>query len=148
MQGARASVIDYGLRMALTDAINKRCKCGYQMEAIDSGDFSCETTTNHATYRSTIHGTSDKHTATELLAFIQDWVMTEGTFTAQMVRMRARITCTSIFLKSFHDYECSDDALSDPDPETGMSHMSKCFGSCLQNEYSSVSSAAGEIKTS
>ncbi len=81
-QETKALTIDQAVITTLTEAIHNRCHCDFQAEAISEAVFSCRMTTDHVIYRSTIHGSSDKLTASELLTLIQDWIMTEGTFTA------------------------------------------------------------------
>ena len=81
-------------REALMQAINKRCNCGIQKSAIDDGEFSCQTMIGHVVYRSKINGTSDIQTASEFLAYIEDWVTSEGTFLLDDVfRLRVSTSC-------------------------------------------------------
>ncbi len=93
------------------DAINDRCNCGFQIEHIFDGFFSCHTMKQNVIYSSKINGTSDKHTATELLDFIQDWVMTEGTFTVDLLQRKVSTTCSPLYV---YDHSTSPNALMTP----------------------------------
>ncbi len=142
MQNAAAMKTNLAIRAALTDAINDRCNCGFQIEHIFDGFFSCHTMKEKAIYRSKINGTSDKHHAIELLAFIQDWVMTEGTFIVDLLQRKVSTTCSPLRLQSLHQPECSDDS-NKPARGGGTtgSYIGGCFDKCLENECSSPSPA-------
>ena len=98
---------DRAVRTALTAAIRERCNCDFQSTSIDSGEFSCQTTTTHVVYRSLINGTSEMHmhTAPELLSFIDDWLKNEGTFRIFRFRLRVVPDCP-LQIQSFHQPEC------------------------------------------
>ena len=96
---------DRAVRTALTAAIRERCNCDFQSTSIDSGEFSCQTTTTHVVYRSLINGTTELHTAPELLTFIDDWLENEGTFRILSFRLRVVPDCP-LQIQSFHQPEC------------------------------------------
>jgi len=95
---------DCAVRTALTAAIRERCNCNFQSTSIDSGEFSCQTTTTHV-YRSLINGTSEMHTAPKLLDFINNWLKNEGTFRILHFRLRVVPDCP-LQIQSFHQPEC------------------------------------------
>jgi len=96
---------DHEVRTALTAAIRERCNCDFRSTSIDSGEFSCQTTSTHVVYRSLINGTSEIHTAPELLNFIDDWLKNEGTFRILRFRLRVVPDCP-LQIQSFHQIEC------------------------------------------
>jgi len=96
---------DRAVRTALTAAIRERCNCDFQSTSIDSGEFSCQTTTTHVVYRSLINGTSELHTAPELLNFIDDWLRNEGTFHIFRFCLRVVPDCP-LHIQSFLQPEC------------------------------------------
>ncbi len=115
------------------------------MVAIVSGRFSCETMKEHAVYKSKINGTSDKHTASELLVFIQNWVATEETFPIELLQVRVNKACSPLRIQSFHQPECSDKTTT-PTRGTGGSgnrgsYLGGCFDKCLESECRSLSPA-------
>jgi len=96
---------DRAVRTALTAAIRERCNCDFQSSSIDSGEFSCQTTSTHIVYRSLINGTTELHTAPELLNFINNWLKNEGTFRILRFRLRVFPDCP-LQIQSFHQPEC------------------------------------------
>ncbi len=98
----------------------------------------------HAVYRSTINGTSDKHTASELLEFIQDWKTTEGTFLLDLLRLSVD-KCSPLRIQSFHQRECSGESTTPTRGSGGneprQSYIGGCFDKCLESECSSLSPA-------
>ena len=129
MQVSEAKKIEFAIKEALTQAINKRCNCGFQMSAIDDGEFSCQTMIGHAVYRSKINSTSDIHTAKKLLAHIEDWITSEGTFLLDVFRLRVSTSCP-LRIQSVHQPEC----LGDTAESNSGSFMGKCFEQCVQAE--------------
>ncbi len=118
MQKTTLAETSFAIKKALQNAINDRCDCGFQIEAISDGEFSCETMIEHALYRSSVNGTSDKHTATELLAFIQDWIMNEGVFRVNQIRLWVSKTCSPLCIEQFNQPECSDETTTPTDGTT------------------------------
>ncbi len=108
MQETTLAKTSFAIKKALQNAINDRCDCGFQIEAIANGEFSCKTKIEHALYRSSVNGTSNKHTATELLAFIQDWIMNDGVFQVNQIRRWVSKTCSPLRIEHFNQPECSD----------------------------------------
>ncbi len=141
-QTSQAYEIDSDIRVALRDAINDRCNCGFQTGGITYGEFSCETMKEHAVYRSTIKGTSDKHTATELLEFIHDWIVNEGNIRVKRIRRWVSKTCSPLRIQDFKQSECSDETT--PTGGTGGSgdggsYLGGVFDNCLESTCRSLS---------
>ena len=117
------------IKNALTAAIQERCNCEISYNAIGTGEFSCQTTINEVVYRSKIRGTSNTFTATELLAFVEDWIATEGTFVVfDTLRLRTSTECP-LHIQSFHEPECATNATM-PSTSAGS-----CFHNCLASMY-------------
>ncbi len=113
------------IKNGLAAAIRERCNCGFSSSSIDTGEFSCQTTITEVVYRSRIIGTSNTFTASELLAFVEDWIATEGTFTVNdILRLRTSTECP-LRIQSFHDPECATNATM-PSVSAGG-----CFEKCL-----------------
>ena len=128
LQVSEARKIWKAIKEALKKAINKRCNCGFQMNAIDDGEFSCQTMIGHVVYRSKINGTSDFRTANELLEYIEDWITSEGTFLLDDVfRLRVSTSCP-LRIQSVHQPEC----LGDTSESSCRSSMGNCFKECVQ----------------
>ena len=128
LQVSEARRIEFAIKEALTQAINKRCNCGFQKSAIDDGEFSCQTMIGHVVYRSKINGTSDFRTANELLAYIEDWITSEGTFLLDDVfRLRVSTSCP-LRIQSVHQPEC----LGDTSESSSRFSMGKCFEQCAE----------------
>ena len=103
-----ANWIDRAVKKALTAAIRERCSCNFQSTAIENGEFSCQSTTTHVVYRTMINGTSDTHTAPQLLNFIEDWIKNEGAFLVGYFRLRVVPECP-LQIQSFYQPECTND---------------------------------------
>ncbi len=97
------------VKAALTSGIRDQCNCTFSVDAISDGEFSCQTTVTEVVYRSKINGTSDTFTAPELMAFVEDWIANEGTFTVDVFRLRIDAACP-LRVQSFHQPECSANA--------------------------------------
>ena len=100
---SKAEDLEESVKENIQQAIRQRCGCNFQSSAIYSGELSCQTTT--VIYRAIINGTSDLHTATELLGFVEDWRRNEGTFLYRKFRL-----CLSqhrpLQIESFNEAEC------------------------------------------
>ncbi len=118
MQETTLAETSSAVKKALQNAINDRCDCEFQFEAIYDGEFSCKTMVEHALYRGSVNGTSDRHTATELLAFIQDWIMNEGFFRVNQIRRWVSQTCSPLRIEHFNQPECSDETTTPTDGTT------------------------------
>ena len=117
---------DRAVRTALTAAIRERCNCDFQSSSIDSVEFSCQTTTTHVVYRSLINGTTELHTAPELLTFIDDWLENEGTFRILSFRLRVVPDCP-LQIQSFLS------AWMVKVPATKLKHSWLCLNQCVTN---------------
>ncbi len=137
------SQIREGIGSVLTNAITSRCNCPFDPWGVYYGEFSCRNTKEQAIYWSKINGRSSTSTATELLAFLQDWIDTDGKFTMNGLRMEVSKTCSPLRLRSFHQPECADEtnkpARTGGSPQT---FMDKCLNDWLENECGSAISAS------
>ena len=104
-QSSVANWIDRAVKKALTAAIRERCGCDFQSSSIKSGEFSCQSTTTHVVYRTTIN--SDTHTAPQILNFIEDWIKNEGAFLVGYFRLRVVPECP-LQIQSFYQPECTN----------------------------------------
>ncbi len=132
------------IRTALQTAINDRCSCGFQKESIFDGEFSCETMIGHAVYRSTINGTSDTHTATELLVFIQDWIVNKGNIRVNQIRRWVSKSCSPLRIQHYTQSECSDETTpigGSGGDRAGGSYFGGCFDNCLESVHKSLNPA-------
>lgn len=87
-------------------AIQHRCGCYfYSWNRIYSGEFSCQTTTSDVVYRAIIRGTSDLHTAAELLDYIDHWRRNNQTLLHNLFRLRLSQDCP-LQISSFDEVEC------------------------------------------
>ena len=121
--------IELAIKKALIHAINQRCQCDFQWDAIDHGKFSCQTKMRNVIYRSKINGTSDIRTANEFLAYIEDWITSEGTFLFDDVfRLRVSTSCP-LHIQSVHQPEC----LEESSVSSSRFSMGKCFEQCVQD---------------
>ena len=127
LQVSEARRIEFAIKEALMQAINKHCNCGFQKSAIDDGEFSCQTMIGHVVYRSKINGTSDIRTANEFLAYIEDWITSEGTFLLDVFRLRVSTSCP-LRIQSVHQPEC----LGDTSESSSRFSMGKCFKECAE----------------
>ncbi len=130
------------IRTALQTAINDRCSCGFQKESIFDGEFSCRTMKEHTVYRSTINGTSDKHTATELLVFIQDWIVNEGYIIVNQIRRWVSKTCSPLRIQHYTQSECSAETThtgGSGGDVAGVSYLGGYFDRCLETVCKSLS---------
>ena len=109
LQVDKALHMEQAVKAALTSGIRSRSNCNFSVDAIDDGEFSCQTSIMEVVYRNKINGTSDTFTALELLGFIENWIMNEGTFKVDMFRLRTNTSCP-IHVQSFHHPECSVNA--------------------------------------
>ncbi len=142
MQETTAATTSLVIRKTLQDAINDRCSCGFQIGAIFDGQFSCETMIGHAVYRSTINGTSDKHTASELLVFIQDWIVNEGVFQLNLIRRWVNKNCSPLRIQHFKQSECSDETTptgGSGGDQFGGTYLGGYFDKCLESACQSLS---------
>ena len=73
--------METSIKRELEKAVRERCECDFNSTAINSGVFSCQTFTSqsnclpvtHVIYRAIVNGTSDFHTADQLVAHIKEW---------------------------------------------------------------------------
>ena len=94
------------IRNEIEKAIQHRCGCHfYSWNQIYSGEFSCQTTTSDVVYRAIIKGTSDLHTAAELLDYIAHWRKNNQTLLHNIFRLRLSQDCP-LQISSFDEVEC------------------------------------------
>ena len=62
----------------------------------------------HVVYRTMINGTSDTTTASELLNFIEDWIINDGAFLVGYFRLRVVPECP-LRIQSFSQPDCTND---------------------------------------
>ena len=137
-QESHATTFDTIVQEALAAAVRERCSCDFQSTSIEKGEFSCQTTTTHVIYRSTINGTSDTQTAPELLDFIEDWLKNEGTFLIGSFRLRAVSDCP-LQIQSFHQPECTNG-------ESTNKRDSNVIGQCLNQCVTSTCAESRDTK--
>ena len=90
-------------------AVRDRCGCYFDSYfRIHSGEFSCQTTETNVIYRAIIKGTSDFHTAEELLDYIDDWRQNDQTLLHNLFRLRMSRDCP-LKIASFNEVECKTD---------------------------------------
>ena len=130
--------IDNAVREALAAAIREQCSCDFQPTSIEKGGFSCQTTTTHVVYRSMINGTSDVHTASELLGFTEDWMKNEGTFRIGNFRLRVVPDCP-LQIQSFHQLECLNG-------ESTSKNSTNVIGQCLDQCVASTCAESCDAK--
>lgn len=103
--------------MGIESAIQDRCDCNFYLSAIQSGEFSCQTTDREVVYRAIIKGTSDLHTAEELLDFMDDWRKNNQTILHNnLFRYRMSQDCP-LRIASFDEIECK---MNHKEPEQCM----------------------------
>ena len=105
---AQSWIFANAIRKSLTDTINRKCECNFDINAIYTGEFSCQTTKYDAIYRTVINGTSDSLTAPELVNHIREWKGEDGTFPVDLLRLRVETSCPLV-IESFSEKECSRD---------------------------------------
>ncbi len=133
-QETKTLAIDQAVITTSTEAIHNHCHCDFQAKAIFVAVFSCRMTADHVIYRSTIHGSSDKLTASELLTLIQDWNMTEGTFTASQFQMWVS-TCQPLRIESIYQPECSAGTINPVDYGEWLQPSEFCIGCQLYESF-------------
>ena len=122
--------IDSEVREALAAAVRERCSCDFQATSIEKGEFSCQTITTHVVYRSLINGTSDVHTASELLDFTEDWIKNEGTLHVGNFRLRLVPDCP-LQIRSFHQPECMN---GESTSKQNSTMIGQCFDQCVASK--------------
>ena len=101
-----AQALQRSIKTEIEEAVQHRCDCDFYSSAIYSGEFSCQTTTSDVIYRAIINGTSDLHTAAELLDYIENWRKTDQTLLHNLFRLRLSQDCP-IKISSFNEIECT-----------------------------------------
>jgi hypothetical protein len=102
------AALESNLKTTLTNAINERCQCDFEEELIDLGEISCQFTIGRsAVYRARL--TSKVYTAEQLLAMVQDWASSDGTFLFNYhgrIRQRVNPLCQPLAIDCFTEPEC------------------------------------------
>ena len=96
------------MKWNIEKAVRQRCACDFLSFAIYSGEFSCRKSKTSVVYRAIINGTSDLHTADELMDFIEDWRTNEATLLYNKFRLDiANKEDCHLRIQSFNDGDCS-----------------------------------------
>ena len=107
LQLEKAVEFDEWVKWNVERAVRQRCDCDFLSSAIYSGEFSCRKSKTSVVYRAIINGTSDLHTADELMDFIENWRTNEGTLLYNRFRLDiANKEDCSLHIQSFNDEEC------------------------------------------
>ena len=101
-----AQALQRSIKTEIEEAIQHRCDCDFYSSAIYSGEFSCQTTISDVIYRAIINGTSDLHTAAELLDYIENWRKYDQTLLHNLFRLRLSQDCP-MQISSFNEVECA-----------------------------------------
>ena len=124
---SKAIDLENSIKKDIELVVRKRCDCNFHSSAIYSGEFSCQTTSTEVIYRAIINGSSELLRASELTAFMEDWMINEGTLLYNKFRLRLAQTC-SLLIQSYNEPECDGDdvtslkaeAKSDADKTEGL----------------------------
>ena len=100
--------LEGSIKKNIEQAIQERCSCDFNSSAINSREFSYQTTTTEVIYRAIIIDSSESHTAAEFIFYIEDWLQTEGTLLYTKFRLQLAQNCT-LRIESFNDLECEVD---------------------------------------
>jgi hypothetical protein len=102
------AALESNLKTTLTNAINERCHCDFEEKSIDLGEISYHYTIGRsAVYRARL--TATVYTAEQLLAMVQDWASSDGTFLFNYhgrIRLRVNPLCQPLAIDSFTEPEC------------------------------------------
>ena len=132
MQVEKALSIANSIRKTLADNINQNCGCNFQVDAISTGDFSCQTTRSDVVYRTVLNGTSDTVEASAAVGAISEWVVKNGTFVSDLRRLHVRSDCP-LRITSLTESECTDG-----DQNTESNTMEGCLADCMQSILQSL----------
>ena len=107
-QVSKAVDLEDSINKDIEQALRKRCNCDFSSSDIYSGEFSCRTTSTEVIYRAIINSSSESHTATELVNFMENWLLSDGTLLYNKFRLQLAQNC-SLCIKSFSEAECEGD---------------------------------------
>ena len=109
-QGNHPDSLNHYIMEAIGQAVRERCDCNFwEYESIEGGEFSCLTTltSNKMVYRAKVIGTSGLLTASQIVAHIEDWRDSEGSFLYYRLRIKLEQESECpLHISSFHDMEC------------------------------------------
>lgn len=89
---------------ALIEAIERRCKCSFPIDNLLEDSFSCDKSPQAIVYRNTLIGTQNFN-ATEIIAFIQDWVYSEPKIKVEWFTVGVDGNCP-VAIESLEQPEC------------------------------------------
>ena len=133
MQAEKALTIANSIRKTLADNINKKCGCNFQVDAISTGDFSCQSTGSDVVYRTVLNGTSDTVEASAAVKAISEWIDEDGTFVSDLRRLHVRSDCP-LHITSLAENECG----INEGGNTGSGTMEGCLEKCMQSILQSL----------
>lgn len=102
-------------------------RCGCSAFEISQGEFSCQSSLNHVSYRAAISSTNTTQlTSSDLLEFIADWVQNDRSFLHGLIRLQLVSDCPVLV----HTLQAPECPLLGSRPLEG-GPTAECFSKCL-----------------
>ena len=134
VQVETANNLQRSIKREIQAAIRDRCDCNFYSYAIESGEFSCQTTNTNVVYRAIINGKSNLRTADELLEYLDHWRKNDQTLLHDLFRLRMSQDCP-LKIDSFNEVECKNNDKNNNDIEHDSSKKEGLLldsGSCYR----------------